>query len=354
MIAAWPKSSVASEVSDLIAARSYSASVRVQPVALERLVAERLDRLVVEQAVDRLGADLVVGRVHLAPDPDPPLRGREGEGGIGADRDEGDRRERPGIFVEQDADHEPELEQRRADVEQDDAEQEADRLDAALGDPRKLARPPLQVVAQREAEQVLEHLERDPASGPLGDLGEDRVAQLAEAGRGQPGEAVGEQGGDRQGDQRSFGTAQAVDHRLEEERHLDGDQLGRHQEREGDDHPQAQLQALARPKEGHDDGLDARPVDPSIPTRGHQGANRRHSSRARSGKRGIAGAVPWSELGAIRPYVGGPAPLPRRSDGSRRGPLRTQSVTGPCPDRFRGGPTVVPEVEAAPPPGARG
>ncbi len=217
----------------------------VQPIALECLVAERLDRLVVEQAVDRLGADLVVGCVHLAPDRDPPLGRNEGEGGVGADRDEGDQRERPGVFVQQDADHEPELEQGRADVEQDHAEQEADRLDAALDDPGELAGAPLEMVAQRQVEQMLEDLERDAARGMLGDFGEDAVTQLAEAGRGEAREAIGEQRGERQRQQGALRPAQPVDHRLEEERHLDGDDLGGDQEREGEHDPHAQLGALA-------------------------------------------------------------------------------------------------------------
>ena len=155
--------------------------------------------------------------------------------------------------MEQDADDERELEQRRADVEQDHPEQEADRLHPALGDPRELAGAALEVIAQRQLEQMLEHLERDAPGGPLGDLGEHRVAQLAEAGGGEPGEAIGEEGGERQDEQRVLGPAQPVDHRLEEERHLDGDDLGQHQEREGDHHTQAQLRALARPEERQDD-----------------------------------------------------------------------------------------------------
>ena len=104
--------------------------------------------------------------------------------------------------------------------------------DAALDHARELARAPLQVIAQREAEQVAEHPQRHEAPGGLGDLGEDRIAQLAEPGGAQAGEAVGEQRRERQRERRALGLAQPVDHGLEEERHLDGDDLGGDQEDE--------------------------------------------------------------------------------------------------------------------------
>ena len=219
----------------------------VQTVALEALVGEGLDRLVVEQAVDALGADLVVALVHLAPDADAPFGSDESEDGVGDDGHERDEGERPGILDQQDADHQRELEQGRADVEQDDAEQEGDRRDAALDHARELARAPLQVIAERQAEQVAEHPQRHEAPGGLGDLGEDRIAQLAEPGGAQAGETVGEQRRERQRERRALGLAQAIDHRLEEERHLDGDDLGGDQEDERDDHTRAQAGALARP-----------------------------------------------------------------------------------------------------------
>jgi hypothetical protein len=202
----------------------------------------------VEQAVDRLGADRVVVRVHDPAELDAPLGRDDREGGVDRDRDEGDQREHPVVLDQQDADHQGELEQGRHDVEQHGAEHEADRLDATVDRARELAGAPLQVVAQRQLEQVLEDRQRDLAAGALSDLGEDRIAQLGEQGGAEPGAAIGDQRGQRQHEQAALGHAQAIDDRLVEERDRDVDQLGQQQEDERQDHAHAQLRRILWPQ----------------------------------------------------------------------------------------------------------
>ena len=72
-------------------------------------LANALTDLVVDQAVDRWAAELVVALVHLAPERDAPVGGDDGEHGVGGDRGEGDQRERPGVPAQQDADDQDEL-----------------------------------------------------------------------------------------------------------------------------------------------------------------------------------------------------------------------------------------------------
>ena len=68
----------------------------VEPRHFVGLVAERLDHLVVDQAVDRLAAELVVAQVHLAAELRAPVGGEDGERGVGDDRREVMRGERHG------------------------------------------------------------------------------------------------------------------------------------------------------------------------------------------------------------------------------------------------------------------
>ena len=218
------------------------------------LVGEGLDGLVVEQAVDRLGADLVVVEIELAAELGPPLGRDDAERGIGGDREERDQREPPGIAREQDADHERELEQRREDVEQHHAEHEGDRLDAAVDRARELAGAALEVVAQRQAEQMAEDRERDLAPGVLLDAREDRIAGLGEERRAEARPAIGEQREQRQRERHlragrgKPGAAQAIDHRLVGERHRDVDELGGEQEGERHDDAQPQRARILGPQ----------------------------------------------------------------------------------------------------------
>jgi hypothetical protein len=69
------------------------------------------------------------------------------------------------------------LEHGRPEAEQAGVEQEADRAHAALDRAGELARAPLQVVGQREAEQVVVDPQRQPAAGALGDAGENRASR---------------------------------------------------------------------------------------------------------------------------------------------------------------------------------
>ncbi len=78
--------------------------------------------------------------------------------------------------------------------------QELDPRGAALDGARQPAGAPLQMKAQRQRMDMAKRRQRDLAHRALADLGEDRVAQLVEALRHDPGGAIGEDHRDRHGD----------------------------------------------------------------------------------------------------------------------------------------------------------
>ncbi len=217
----------------------------VESPALVALVGERLDHLVVDQPVDRGAAELVVALVHLAPEARAPVGGDDGEQGVGDHRDEGDPRERDGVAPQEDADHQDELDQDRRHAEQRGLQEEGDRLDAALDGTAQLAGAALQVVAERELEQVVVDPQRHAPAGALADLGEHGVLQLAEQGGTEAGGTVGDEDGER--DRGEPGPADLVDHGLEEERDGDVDQLRADQQARRQDDADAQLERVAGP-----------------------------------------------------------------------------------------------------------
>src|SRR3546814_7305884 len=75
-------------------------------------LAEVLDRLEVQQAVDRLGVGVVVGIVHPLADLDAPLRHLEGEHHVGGDGDEGDDGKAPVEHHPEDAAGQRDLDER--------------------------------------------------------------------------------------------------------------------------------------------------------------------------------------------------------------------------------------------------
>ena len=104
--------------------------------------------------------------------------------------------------------------------------------------------------AQRQRVHVAEGPERDPPDGVLGDLGVERVAQLAEAARQHPGEAIGEQQPDRRGDQKLATGRQRIHRVAQDQGHIDVGRLGGGQQGQRDRHPRAQVRPTGGPEVG--------------------------------------------------------------------------------------------------------
>ena len=82
----------------------------------------------------------------------------------------------------------------------------------------------------------------------LPDLGEDRVAQLAENLRGDAGDAIADDEERRHGDERRPARGEHVDRVLVQHRDIDGDRLGGDQQADRRQHSDAQLPIVARPQ----------------------------------------------------------------------------------------------------------
>ena len=214
------------------------------------LIGEIFDRLVVEQAIDRLGIGFAVAFVHLAAVLQAPVGDKEGEGHIGDDGAEGHRREGPLVEPPQDAADQRDLEHRRHEAEKEIVEQEFGAADAALDRARQAAGLALEMEAQRQQMQVLEGRERESAHRALADLGEDRIAQFGEALRPDARDAIGDDEHHRHADQRHLAGRERIDRVLVEHRHINGAGLRDDQQTDGDDDADAQLEGVARPEIG--------------------------------------------------------------------------------------------------------
>ena len=227
---------------------------------LVRLVAEVLDRLVVEQAVDRLGIRLLVALVHPAPVLGAPLGDGEGEGDVARDGDEGDEGEPEIEERPQDAADEADLDEGRQDVEEHEAERELDPRRPPLDRAHHAAGAAVEMEAQCQAVEMHEGAERHLPDGARRDLGEDRVPELAEDERHHAREAVGEDNGDRHAGSRhcrrrdvtARPLAQAVDRALVEHGHVDVAELGGKEEEKGRHHPRLELGRSLGPEVGQE------------------------------------------------------------------------------------------------------
>ena len=147
---------------------------RIALVALHRLVvalglallgAEILDRLVVEQRVDRLRVGVGVALVHVAADGDAPVRRHAREPEIRPDHDDHGERVAPVEREEEDAEDQRELHHRRNAGEHAHAHDLLDGLAAALEDARQPAGLALEMEAQRQAGADARTL-RSPCAAP--------------------------------------------------------------------------------------------------------------------------------------------------------------------------------------------
>ena len=129
---------------------------------LVRLVAEILDRLVVEQAVDRLGIRLLVALVHPATVFRAPLGDGEGEGDVARDGDEGDEGEPEIEEHPQHAADEADLDEGRQDVEEHEAERELDPRRPPLDRAHHAAGAAVEMEAKRQAVEMHEGARAPP------------------------------------------------------------------------------------------------------------------------------------------------------------------------------------------------
>ena len=200
------------------------------------LVIEVLDRLVVEQAVDRACIGPRVELVHGPPESGSPFGDRDRVDDVDDECAQGDADEPDVVAGEQDHRHQRDLHQRGQYREQREADERRDAARAALhvaGEPSGLAR---EMETQGQSVQVTEHPQRDGAHRALRHLGEQEFAQLGESGRRQAHRPVGDKQGQRQHQCLRSGHGQAIDDFLEHQRHADVGELSGEQttEREKD------------------------------------------------------------------------------------------------------------------------
>ncbi len=145
---------------------------------LPGFVVEVFYRLEIDQAIDGTDIGRRIELIHRAAQVRAPVADDDGEDDVGDERDEGDQAEIPGIAIEQNTEHQRDLEQRRQDRIQRVGDQRTDRAGAAFdvaGESPGLA---FEMEAQGERVQMLEDLQGDGAHRLLGDPGEKDLAQL--------------------------------------------------------------------------------------------------------------------------------------------------------------------------------
>ena len=151
-----------------------------------RFVAEILDGLKVQEAIDCLRLSIRIRVVHGAPEPHAPVGENERERDVGADSQEGDGRKAPVEHAPKDGGDQQHLQQGRHDVEHRQPQHALDPAGAAFDRAGQPARLPVQVEAERQAMQVLERLQRDLAHRRLLNGCKHRIAQLTKPGRCNP------------------------------------------------------------------------------------------------------------------------------------------------------------------------
>ena len=232
----------------------------VVALRLARLGAEVFDRLVVEQAVDRLGVGVGVALVHRAPDRHPPVRRDEGPGEIDEDHAQHDADVAEIELEEEHHQDQRELHRRGYGCEHDDAHDGLDGVATPLQHTGQATGLALQMEAEAELMQVDEDLLGQTAHRVHGDGGEERVATLRGEAHEDAQDAVERDQGDGPEEQaehivRGLGVGarlarHGVRRPLERVGHRHRDELGDQHEREGDVDPLAQVDAGVRPHVG--------------------------------------------------------------------------------------------------------
>ena len=173
-----------------------------------------------------------------------PFGDRHGEADVQQQRAESDGREPAVELGRQQADHKRDLDQRGQDVVDRVVQQRLDRTRTPLDVARDPAGLAFQVKPQAQGQQVLEGFQRHPAGNARGHRIEQKLAQLCEQRDRQAQRAVAHQQRDWD-DQRGARIArlevERVDQLLEDQRHADVGELGRHQATQGHQHAPAPL-----------------------------------------------------------------------------------------------------------------
>ena len=217
----------------------FSQVVVIAP-RLEFLVVEILDRLVIQQAVDRARVCPRIEFVRVTPDVHAPFGDRYREYKIDRDRGEGNCGEAPVELGEQDESDQTEFEDYRDDRKQHVREQRADTARAALDIARYAAGLALEVKAQAQAVQMPEYGQRDTPDRALRHAHEHHVAQFGEQRRRQAQRPVGDEQRERQ-HQHRLRRVQPVDYLFQYQRHADVGELGGDEKDERDDYPAFKL-----------------------------------------------------------------------------------------------------------------
>jgi hypothetical protein len=198
-------------------------------------VVEVLDRLVVEQAVDRPRVGGRIGFIHGAPDIDAPVADLHREHDVGDQRDGGDQHEAEVVLDEENPEHESHFDERRQDRVERVGDQAGNRPGAALDVARDAAGLTFQVKAQAQRVQVAEDLERHLADGALGDAGEKEFAKFGKQ-RGRKAEGAVENEQHHRQRQYLVGQREPVDQLLEDDGNADIGDLGPDEAGERDQH----------------------------------------------------------------------------------------------------------------------
>ena len=194
--------------------------------------------------------------VHQLAELHPPLGHGEGEADI--DRDgRHDGGQIPDI-EEHEEDHadQTQLDEKRDDVEQKEAQQEFHALHPALHDPAEAPGLARDVIAQGQRMDVLKRLKRHRPQRALRHFGEHGVAQLLEAHGQEPGDTIGHRQAHRTKRQHPGRAVarlagQTIDGGLVEQRRRDRDQLGPDEERHGDDDAPLRVAVAFGPEVGN-------------------------------------------------------------------------------------------------------
>ncbi|ESS36533.1 hypothetical protein P355_2306 [Burkholderia cenocepacia KC-01] len=152
----------------------------VEPVALDVLACEILDRVDVQQAVDHARIRLGLERVHAPLVTHAPARKHHRIRGVDGERDENDRREAAAVLADHDDQHRADLDGRRHDRKHRDAEQVADPGRAFLEVAHHGARLALRMKACAEPMQVAERAHGKRRDRMLRDLHEGHVAHFVQ------------------------------------------------------------------------------------------------------------------------------------------------------------------------------
>ncbi len=149
-------------------------------------VTEILHRLEIQQRVDRARLRLALELVPAPPHGSAPVGHRHREDDVNGQTGADDRGEPDLVIPQQVSEHQRDLDQRRQDRIQSEADQRGDSANALVDLARDGAGAAIEVVAQRQRMQMAKRFQRQRARRRLRHLDEKELAQLGEERRRQP------------------------------------------------------------------------------------------------------------------------------------------------------------------------